>query len=1018
VGCFSSIARACGRFRGWLITGLLVSTCPCVYAGSLDSNLAELGHRSWTIRDGSLPQRPMSLAQTTDGFVWVGTLNGLLRFDGVGFSEWPPTGGGSHLDNVIFSLLSSPDGSLWIGTHRGVSRLLRGLLTNFPGEKDAEVTSMTEDSRHRVWVLYTPAAKRPLCRIDAGGQRCFGAESSVPTELGWKVFTDGADNVWIGGSTSVHRWKDGSVTSYPIPGLESNGHLEGVMALTEDMDGSLLVGIAKSGIGRGLEQLAGGRLQPFSFPGLDSSSLQVSSLLRDRHGFLWIGTTAGLYRLHDGSVDRFSATDGLSGSFVMGLVQDSEGSVWAVTNGGIDQFRETPVTTVTGRADFQAKEVDTVMTAHDGSLWVGGVETLFALKPGARQFVSQVSALQDVQVTTVFEDSQSRMWVGTDDKLNLLENGHLSPVKMADGTPVGMIKAMAEDRNHDLWAVSLGPPRSILRIDPERRLARAVPGLPPTSWVTPDPVAGLWLGLINGDLLRYRDGQTEVFRAARDGHEARIWQLATAPDGSVMASTGSGLLAWRSGKLGLMSTRNGLPCNDVYASVLDRSDNLWLYMRCGLVWIAKAEVDLWWEDPTSRIHPKVFDSIDGSRGYSAPFTGAARTADGRLWFTNGDILQVVDPSIAAEKQAAAPVYIESFVADGRSYPLTDPVMVPALTHSIGIGYTAPSFIAPKKIQFRYELEGFDRDSNEAGARRQAFYTQLPPGRYRFRVNTLDSDGRVSAGGASIDLVVAPAIYQTLWVRTLAVLCLVALSWFIFRSRVQRAAATIQLQHEARIAERERVARQIHDTFLQSVQAFLLRLSLLKERVAEDQAGRPLLEEIVQLSNQASDDVRGGIRGLRDLPTHVSGIAEVLTDVAATLIAHRPIRLTVSAVGEVRPLASDAYENVCAIGQEAIRNAVLHADATAIEVELRYSRSGLRLSVRDDGRGIDKTVLKSGREGHWGLRGMRERARVLRAKLGIVSKRNVGTTLRLVIPAGVVFGSAVKHWLSRHRLQRS
>jgi signal transduction histidine kinase len=381
------------------------------------------------------------------------------------------------------------------------------------------------------------------------------------------------------------------------------------------------------------------------------------------------------------------------------------------------------------------------------------------------------------------------------------------------------------------------------------------------------------------------------------------------------------------------------------------------------------------------------------------------------------VLQVADPSIVRERRPAPTVYIESLIADGRSYPLTGPVVLPPLTHSVGIGYTAPSFLAPKKIQFRYELAGFERDSIEAGARRQAFYTQLPPGRYRFRVSALDGDGRAGATGASVDLSVAPAIYQTLWVQTLAVLLLFALSWLIFRSRVQQAAATMQLRHEARIAERERIARQIHDTFLQSVQAFLLRLSLLKEKVAEDQAGRPLLEEILQLSNQAADDVRGGIRGLRDLPTHVSGIAEVLTDVATTLISHRPIRLTVAVLGEVRPLASDAYENVCAIGQEAIRNAVLHADAAAIKIELRYSRASLRLSVRDDGRGIDQKLLENGREGHWGLRGMRERARVLRAKLRIVSKRNVGTTLMLVIPAGVVFGSSVRHWLARQLTQR-
>jgi signal transduction histidine kinase len=831
------------------------------------------------------------------------------------------------------------------------------------------------------------------------------------------VLTDDVGNVWIGGSVAVHRWNDGHLTSYPVPGLESNNHVEGVLALTTESDGSLLVGVAKSGVGRGLERLAGGKLQPFSLPGFDGSALQVCSLLRARDGALWIGTTAGIYRLHEGSVDHFSANDGLSGTFVSSLVQDREGSIWAVTNGGVDQFRALPVTTVAGRPDFQSKEVDAVMTTRDGSLWVGGVETLYALKPDGRQFVSQANGLQNVQVTTLFEDSHNRMWVGTDDKLNILEDSHFLSIKLAGGAAVGMIVAMAEDRNHELWAVSLGPPRSVLRIDPVRRVAQIIPGLPPTVRVAPDPVNGVWLGLLNGDLVRYREGQTELFHVAHDEHRARVNQLVTEADGSVLASTQYGLLAWRSGKLAFMSTRNGLPCDDLVASALDVSGNLWLYMQCGLARIAKAEMASWWHDPVAVLHPKVFDSTDGSRGYLASFSGTARTADGRLWFANGDVLQVVDPSIAVEKRAAPPAYIESLVADGRAYPVTGSVRIPPLTHSIGIGYTAPSFVAPNRTQFRYELEGFDPGSNEAGVRRQAFYTQLPPGRYRFRVNALDTDGRAGAVGASVDLIVSPAIYQTWWARIGVVLFLVAMSWLIFRSRVQQAVATMEQRREARTAERERIARQIHDTFLQSVQGFLLRLSALQDKVAEDPVGRPLLKELLQLSNQASDEVRGGIRGLRDLPLHVSGITEALTDVARTLIANRPIGLTVAVLGEVRPLASDAYENVCAIGQEAIRNAVLHADAGAIYVELRYSRAGLRVLVRDDGRGIDKAVLKHGREGHWGLRGIRERARVLRAKLRIVSHRGVGTTVRLAIPAGVVFGATVKHWLSRQWLRR-
>lgn len=1020
MGCSSLIARASrGRWGGWLVAALLVLTCRSGLAGGLDLNISDLGHRSWTVRDGSLPQRPLSLAQTNDGFIWVGTMDGLLRFDGVSFTVWPTALHDTYPDdNLIYSLLSSADGSLWVGTGTGVTRLLRGAPTSYVGQKAAEVVSMAEDARHRIWVLYASNAKQPLCRIDSGGQHCFGAESSVPTELGWAILPDGADSVWIGSSTSVHRWTAGNSATYPVHGLEANNHVEGVMALAVDRDGSLLVGIAKSGPGRGLQRLAGGKMEPFSYPGLDASSLQVSSLLRDRQNVLWVGTTGGLYRLHNGSVDHFSMAEGLSGSLVWRLLEDREGSVWAVTNGGVDQFRVLPVTAIANRTDFRAKEVDTVTTTQDGTLWVGGVETLYALKPGDHQFVRQGGALADVQVTTVFEDSQHRMWVGTDDTLNTLENGHFVPTKRADGASVGMIVSMAEDRSHDLLAVSLGPPRSVLRIDPVRHSAQIVQGLPPTVVrVAPDPVSGVWLGLLNGDLIRYRDSKAETFHVAHDDHVARVNQLVTEADGAVIASTHFGLLAWRAGKLGLMSTRNGLPCNNVFTSVSDRSGDLWLYLQCGLARVAKAELDSWWADPAAAVHPQVFDSTDGARGYFSPFSGSARTSDGRLWFNNGDALQVVDPPIAEQKRPAPPVYVESFVADGRSYPIAGLIVVPPLTHAFSIGYTAPSFIAPKKTQFRYQLEGFDRSPSDAGQRRQAIYTQLPPGSYRFRVSALDTDGHADKMGATIDLVVAPAIYQTWWVRIFAVLLLIALAWVIFRSRVQQAVATMELRHEARIAERERIARQIHDTFLQSVQAFLLRLGTFKDKVAEGQAGQPLLEEILQLSNQTADEVRGGIRGLRDLPMHVSGIGEALTDVARTLTANRPIRLTLSVVGEVRPLASDAYENVCSIGQEAIRNAVLHADASAIYIELRYSRSGLRLLVRDDGRGMEREILELGREGHWGLRGMRERARLLRAKLRIVSNRSAGTSVTLVVPASIVFGSSVKHWISRRWVAR-
>lgn len=1015
MGWLLYISGVCEELCAWLIIGLLVGTPLCAIAVSPSRDLGETGHRSWTIRDGSLPQRPFSVAQTSDGFIWIGTEGGLLRFDGVEFSTWPPAGHQALSSSVIYSLLSSPDGSLWAGTDRGVTRIHRGSEKDFPGESGSEVVYMTQDSHHRIWVLYAHAPERPLCEIEGERQRCFGPEAKVPEEQGWSLFADETDTIWIGTSTSLHRWSPGSVSSFPIHGLESNGHVEGVMAIASDRRGSLVVGVAKAGPGRGLERLTEGKWSAASLPGIESASLHVISLLYDRDGALWIGTAAdGIYRLHDGRVDRYSTGDGLSGPYVGGFLQDREGSVWAFTNDGVDQFRDLPVVSLTNRLDFQSKEVDSVTTTQDGSLWVGGVETLSALAPGSREFVSKADVSQNIQVTTLFEDAERRMWVGTDDKLSTLDRGRFSELSMEDGAPVGMVVSMAEDRQHNLWAISLGPPRRVLQIDPLRRTARAMPGLPAASKLAGDPQQGIWLGLLNGDLIRYRGEQLETFHVAHDSRLSRIRQLVTASDSSVLASTGYGLLGWKSGRVALMSTRNGLPCDELFASVADREGNLWLYMRCGVVEIEKSDVSHWWTDPAALVHPRLFDSVDGARADAAPFSGAARTPDGRLWFANDDVVQMVDPYHLAENELIPPVYVESLVADGRFYPVSGSVTVPPLTHAYTIGYTAPSFIAPQKVRFRYQLEGFDKSWNDAGTRRQAFYSQLPPGRYRFHVSASNNSGVWNETGTSFDLVVAPALYQALWVRALGSLVLAGLVWAIFRRRVHEAAVRMQMRDAARLAERERIARQIHDTFLQSVQAFLFRLSTVKDQVTDNQRSQVVLEDLMHLTSSVADEVRGGIHGLRELPVNINGIAEALATLGRDLVAHRPIELDVAVVGSVRPLASDAYENVCAIGQEAIRNAVLHADASAIQVELRYSRASLRLLVRDNGRGIDRRLLKYGREGHWGLRGMRERARVIRSKFKIVSSPSSGTELKVLVPAEVAFGSPIGRWFARRR----
>jgi signal transduction histidine kinase/ligand-binding sensor domain-containing protein len=990
---------------------------PFSYSHALNpkSFLSDYAHRSWKVRDGSLPQTPYTIVQTRDGFLWIGTENGLLRFDGVTLTEWPVAPNEGLPSRAIYTLLGSSDGSLWIGTDKGVSRLKDGRFTGYLTGADTDVVSIVEDSKHDIWVVFAREGTRgPLCVIKRETTQCFGGDAAVPNENQWTALFEG-DDLWIGTSTSVVRWSPGHAVTYPVRGLETNSHVEGVMALGRDAQGSLLVGTAKAGVGRGLQRLQDGHFSPLILPGFDSSSLQITSLLVDREGSTWLGTSNGIYRIRDSRVDHYSTVDGLSGDSVFGLFQDAEGSLWAVTPSGIDYFHDMPVVSIAPRRDLPSREVDGVSSTHDGTLIVGGVETLSALAPGALEFKAQLAPLNNVQVTTTFEDDQLRRWVGTDNKLNLFKDGHLAPITMQDGQAVGMIKSMAQDAHHTIWAVSLEP-RRVLRIDADRHTALEVPGLPAASKLASDSVGGLWLGLTDGDIAYYRDEKLSTYHAKHEGSTSQVFQLSVAPDDSVLASTGFGLFGVKAGRPGQMSVLNGLPCNEVFATIFDLSGNLWMYMRCGLLRIEKAELENWWITPSMQVHSKMYDSWDGARANRAPFGGAAGTPDGRLWFANVDTLQMFDTRGNEATQPSPPVYIEEVTADGHRFSMVDPVRIPPLTHTVTFKYTAPSFSAPQRLLFRYKLEGFDKQWNVVGTRREAIYTQLPPGTYRLLVAASNSEGVWNSPNASVGLVVDPALYQRLWVRVMFVCALIILGWLIFKSRVRAAATRMSVRHAARLAERERVARQIHDTFLQSVQAFLLHLSVVKDQSRLDRSIQPVLDNLFRLSDNVGEEVRSGIEQLRELPSHVTGIAEAISMLGQTLVLPKAIEFSLTTRGKVRPLASDAYENIFAIAQEAIRNAVLHAQARLIEVELRYSRFGLALQVKDDGKGIEARFVKLGREGHWGLRGMRERARVIRGRLRLKTPRGNGTEIILTVPADVAFGIALRRFFLRGGLR--
>jgi PAS domain S-box-containing protein len=773
--------------------------------------ISQYGHTAWRIEDGVFAGAPNVMAQTTDGYLWIGTQTGLMRFDGVRFVSWRPPEGNELPSSRINSLLGARDGSLWIGTSAGLARWRNGNLTNY---KDAtgSIMAILEDRTGAIWIARgTISDKRgPLCKVTDAGLRCYGRDDGLALPFAVALASDALGNVWLAGGAMVSRWQTSSVDTYVPAGLNPAETFNGVFALASRPDGSVWVGSVHAGKGGGLQQLAHGTWRRFITPEFDGGMLEVTALLVDRDRSLWVGTlNQGIYRIQGNKVDHFRGSDGLSGDAVSGLFQDREGNIWIVTSRGIDNFHDIRVASFSTRQGLGADQVNSVLASRDGTVWIGNYN-LDVLRMGKITSIQQRNGLPGQEVTSLLEDRDGRLWVGVDQELSVYEQGRFRKIHTRDSSPLGAVRAMTEDVDGSIWAVTWTPANRLrfLRIK-DLRISEEVssPELPLANTLAPDPHGGVWLGLERGGLARYRNGQMEFFSLNQSPHDGPVHGLIVNSDASVLAATASGLFGWQNGRVQSLTVRNGLPCDVIYALISDKNATLWLYAACGLIAIPNAELQRWWKSPDARVEFRLLDVFDGAQPMSTPLRpNASQSPDGRLWFANQNVVQMIDPDHLDRNPILPPVHVEEIIADHKSYAPRDALRLPALTRNLEIDYTALSFVAPQKVRFRYKLEGHDSEWQDPGTRRQAFYSDLPPANYRFRVIASNNDGVWNEEGANLAFSVAAAWFQTWRFRAGSLAALLALLWCIYRLRVRsihqrsQQLAFINTKLEAQIAE--------------------------------------------------------------------------------------------------------------------------------------------------------------------------------------------------------------------------
>ena len=957
----------------------------------LDSSreLSQFRHEVWLTENG-LPQNTVhSIAQTSDGYIWIGTEEGLARFDGVRFTVFHKHNTVQLKSNYIRTLLADRRGALWIGTAEGLVRLFEGKFTAFTtneGLPGNTIQAVYEDREGNLWV----ATATGLGLFKGGTVTTFTTKERLIGGSIQALFEDTEGALWICTPYGLGRLKDGKFTNYTVrDGLGSNS----VRSIQQDRDGRLWFGTLS-----GLSSFGGGRFTTYTTrDGLPSD--RIIALHADREGSLLVGTAGGLSRFSNNHFDLFNAKDGLATNTILSLLEDREGNLWIGTeSSGVNLLKDTKFTSYTVRNGLSSDLVKSIFGDRSGNIWIGtDGGGLNLLKDGRLTQYTTREGLAGNTVQALFGDIAGNLWVGTPDGLSRFRDGRFVNYSSADGLANGFIRSIIGDQHGNLWVGTRG---GLTRFkDGLFKTYTEADGLANdfVSAILADTRGDLWVGTLGG-LSRFRNEEFSTL-TTKDGLSSDlITSLYQDSDGTLWIGTnGGGLNRLKDGRLTAFTTRHGLLDDVVYRILEDGHKNLWLSCRQGIFHISRKELDEFAGGTTSSITPVAYGTADGmmTRECSGGGDPAGwRGGDGRLWFATIAGVAIIDPDRIKINQQPPPVVIEEIRIDDQPVTAAEKIELPPGATRLDFYYTALSFVAPEKVRFKYKLDGFDKDWVDVGTRRIAYYANLRPGTYKFQVIACNNDGVWNKTGASFGLYLKPYFYQTYWFYAFSVLVLALLAWQLYRMRVRG----IEAQFGAVLAERTRIAREIHDNLAQEMLGISVQLEVVARTLPpEAEIARSHLDRVRLLVRHGIAEARRYVWDLRSQALENNDLPKALIETARRLTAETTVEAQVQVSGSFRPLTRLLEDNLLRIAQEAINNSVKHAQAQRIFVDLVFDARRVQLNVRDDGHGFDSQTAGNVATGHFGLVGMRERAEQIGGTLSIHSGNRSGTEIVVDVP---------------------
>jgi ligand-binding sensor domain-containing protein/signal transduction histidine kinase len=1020
--------------------GLVFQCFTCrAHAIDPDRMISQYMREDWGSERGFSGGSITAIAQTSDGYLWIGTKKGLIRFDGLNFRLLQQASPSTLTIGPVQALLADKQGNLWILLQS--TKILRYKDGKFELGHDEVEFGITSIGKTKDGTVTLSSLALGTLAYKAGK---FEALTS-PTDAATSQSIETADNL-----SSRLSWATGVV---PHRIAEPNST---VMAMAESSDGKLWLGTSDRGlfylkdgkIVKTVKQWGGGKINcllpldngemwigtdegvllwngtELTRAGLpsDLTHLQILSLLRDRDSNIWVGTSRGLFRSDKKGISFAEESKSQSNLPVAALFEDREGNLWVGSVGRIERLRDSPFVTYTVSKGLPSENNGPVYVDSEERTWFapldGGIHWLKGGKVGS---ISDAGLDRDVVYS--LDGGIGRLWIGRQQggltNLHFVDGGFTSKTYThVDGLTQDSVYAVHQSRDGTVWA-----------------------------------------GTLNGGVSQLKDGRFTSYTTAQGMSSNTVASIAEGFDGTMWFATPNGLSEFSQGRWKALTIHDGLPSMDVNCLFEDSTHMLWIGTAAGLAFFTSGGVHIppalpgtlheqifgiaedgngWlWIATSSHVlrvkrekllsgklggeDLREYGLADGLKGVEGVKRYRSVIADplGRIWFSMNHGLSVVDPVRATNNLAPVLVKIEEVSADGIPSDLGEAIRIPSTRQRTTFHFAGLSLSVPERVRYRYRLDGFDRGWSEPVATQEAVYTNLSPGSYRFRVIACNSDGVWNYDGPSVQLTIVPQFYQTKWFLLLSAAIVGSLAWAAYQWHVGQMTDRLHMQFTERLSERTRIARELHDTLLQTFQGLILHFQTARDLLQSrpEEAGQKL-DTALESADQAMVEGRNAIYDIRSSTVGDDDLAHAIGSLGDELRANHygkedPATLSVVVEGTARTLDPICRDDIFHIVREALRNSYRHAQAKSVEAEIAYGKRSLRVRIRDDGKGIDPKVLdQGGLAGHWGMAGMRERAKRIGGRLVVWSELGAGTEVELSVPGAVVYGPSLPQTASQ------